>query len=937
MAGERDTPDHEAPSRGALRVPRTERGPRDQRPEPPRRVTATYRLQLRPGFGFAEAEALVPYFADLGISHLYLSPFLAAGEGSLHGYDVVDPSRVREDLGGEAAFRSFAGVARQAGLGLILDIVPNHMSIASADNIWWWDVLESGAASFYADYFDVEWESPWRRFGTVPAWLESDEPEPERAEIPREDDRILLPILGDQYGKVLARGDVQVRREGAQVLVEVPGRLLPASPRSLVPLLRAATERCASEQLAFWADVLEDLPSRRGSDPITRRRRARALAMVRRGLTELFQQDVGTARAVDAELAALTEDLDQLDEFLRAQTYRIAYWRLARRDLDYRRFFDIDTLAAIRIGEPEVFAAMHDLPLQWYAEGLVDGFRVDHPDGLRDPAGYFERLRSAAPDGFIVVEKILEPGEALPPWPVDGTTGYDAMHHIDAVFVAQDAAPRFDQVYEDHVGAPLPDWDALRLRCKRQALRELLGSDLRRLSRLFAVLCEGDRAHRDHGRRELEAALEAALVQVPVYRTYVRAQRAPRPADEAILAASFSAAREDRPNLDPELFRFLERLFSDPTRGDVADELVARFQQLSGPAMAKGVEDTAFYRYHRLVALCEVGGDPAHFGQPVARLHEVFAEVADRWPRTLIAGSTHDTKRSEDARIRLFMATHDPGRWARFVQDAGAVLAAHRDPRIEPDPATEYLALQTLVASWPISPERLWRYLEKAVREAKERTHWTSQDAEYEAALRHQVETALAGDKLPRIVDEYVGALLPAARRASLAHLLLRLTLPGVPDVYQGAELFLDTLTDPDNRDIVDHALRRVRLEALGEAPSPEEVLSAMDEGLPKLWVLREALRLRRARPAWFGPEAGYAPLPVEGPHAPHVVAFVRGAIATVVPVAPSVIDDRETYVDLGSVPRRDVFTGDVHVGHVSVAALFARFPVALLVPKDAA
>ncbi len=724
---------------------------------------ATYRLQLRSEFRFAEAADLIPYLAELGISHVYSSPVLQAVPGSTHGYDVVDHAAFSAELGGEAGFSNLVAALRAHGMGLLLDIVPNHMAIASPANRWWGDVLTHGRQSRHAPAFDIDWQ--------------------------------------------------------------------PSEP-----------------------------PMR---DTI----------------------------------------------------------------LGYRRFFDVDTLIGLRVEDPAVYEATHELILAQVRAGAVDGLRVDHPDGMRDPTGYFERLRAEAPDAWLLAEKILAPDEALPEaWPIEGTTGYDFANLALGLFVDPAGEAPLTELYQAFIGETA-SWDDVARASKLLVLHDRLGSDLNRLAALFLAICEADRRHRDYTRHELREALTEVLASFEVYRTYVRAEsNAVTDTDARRIRAAVAGAAAHRSDMDPELFDFLERILTLRYRGAGAGELAMRFQQLSGPAMAKGVEDTAFYRYNRFVALNEVGGDPGRFGRSVDEFHAWCASASRR---TILAGTTHDTKRGEDVRARLVLLSQLPGEWRAAVERWSALADRFRTAGL-PDRNAEYLLYQTLVGAWPISVERAVAYAQKAAREAKLHTSWTAPDERYETALESFVHGLLDDSTFIDDVGAFVETLEDAARRTSLSLLLLRLTAPGVPDIYQGSELWDRSLVDPDNRRPVDFEARR-RL--LGEVMhmSAVEAWDRAAEGVAKLWLLQHVLALRARRPEAF--DGSYQPLVVEGAMHDRVVAFVRdGSLAI---VAPALVVDLDAWADtalpLPDGQWHDVL-GDRGVGgRVPLAELLATFPVALL------
>jgi (1->4)-alpha-D-glucan 1-alpha-D-glucosylmutase len=873
---------------------------------------ATYRVQLHAGFDFAAAADVAGYLAALGASHLYSSPCLQAAPGSTHGYDVVDPRRVNAELGGAEGHAGLARALGAAGLGQVLDVVPNHMAIGGRANPWWWDVLENGPSSRYADYFDVDWDPPEARLRNV----------------------VLLPVLGDHYGRVLEAGELRLAREGGRFTVRYHDHAFPVSPRSLDDLVRTAADRCGSDDLAFLADALGWLPHSTATDGQAVARRHRDKEVLARQLERVIAETPAAGPTLDAVVAGINADPEALDELLQRQNYRLALWRTAGRELGYRRFFDIDTLVGLRIEDERVFQETHALVLGWLRDGVLDGLRIDHPDGLRDPETYFRRLRAAAPEAWLLAEKILEPGERLPEsWPIDGTTGYDFIDRVSNLLVDPAGEAPLTKLYGELTGEPT-EYALLAREKKQQVLRDVLGSDVNRLTALFLEVCERHRRHRDYTRHELHEALREVIAGFPVYRTYVRAE--PGPASEAdvrSVSQAIEAAKASRPDLDPVLLDFLRDLLLGRVRGELEAELAMRVQQLTGPAMAKGVEDTAFYNYHRLVSLNEVGGDPGQFGLSVAAFHQACAETHARWPQAMLATSTHDTKRSEDVRARLHGLSEIPERWGEAARRWMARNERHRTDGW-PDRNAEYLFYQTCVGAWPLPVERAAAYMEKATREAKAHTSWLAPDPAYDGAVRRFVEAVLGDRVFVADLEAFVGPLVEPGRIVSLSQTLLKLTAPGVPDLYQGTELWDLSLVDPDNRRPVDYAVRR-RLLAELDALAPERIWARIDEGLPKLWVIRQALALRRRRPRLFGAAGEYAPLRVRGAKAGHAVAFGRGGGA--ITVVPRLVlglggDWEGTVLELPAGGWRNELTGEMVEGGVrALGELLGRFPVALL------
>ncbi len=790
------------------------------RPAGPSRLrepVSTYRLQLQPGFGFADAAASAAYLAALGVSHVYLSPILQAAPGSRHGYDVVDHSRVSADLGGEAAFRDMARTFHAAGLGVIVDIVPNHMAIPVPESLNrpLWSVLRDGPAAEFASWFDVDWAA--------------------------QDGRLLLPVLAGPVGKCLA--DLTVRGD----VLHYFGHQFPVRP--------------------------------------------------------------GTSGLPLADLLA-------------AQHYRLADWRLAATELNWRRFFDISSLIAIRVEDPAVFEATHAVILGLVADGLIDGLRVDHPDGLADPRGYLARLAERTGGRWVCTEKILTGDERLPAdWPCAGTTGYDSLGAVGGLFLDPAGAQPLTAGYVGFTGGPAV-FAGVAEAAKRAEAGQDLAAEVARLARQASQA--GHPALAGQPAADLTTVLTELLTAMPVYRAYVVPGEPVPPESAAILDRAGAAARSRLPGrLHPLLAAVSELARTGPA------PFVTLFQQVCGPVMAKGVEDTAFYRWSRLAALNEVGGDPDRFGWSPAEFHAFAAHLARHWPATLTTLSTHDTKRQEDVRARLAVLAEIPQAWLAEVtrwHERAAALASG----LVPDPDTEYLMWQTLAGAWPLDRERLTGYLVKAMREAKTRTSWTDRDAEYEELVLSFAEQVLDDDELTGALASFVAALSEDARANSLGSKLVQLTMPGVPDIYQGCELAGLALVDPDNRAPADFTRGRELLAAL-RAGRPAAGLDA-----EKLLVTSTALRLRRAYPDWFA--AGYQPLAAEGPAAGHAVAFARGQAVTVATRRPAGLRRDGgwggTVLPLPAGSYQNLLTGATLTGpRPLLSAITQRHPVALLLP----
>ncbi len=806
------------------RVPRT---------TPP---TGTYRVQLTPDRGFAALAAAAGHLARLGVSHAYVSPVLAAAPGSQHGYDVVDHGRIDDELGGEPGLLAAAAALHRAGLGLVADMVPNHMALTVPEhlNAALWSVLRYGAGSPYARWLDVDWSQ-------------------ERP--------LLLPVLGRRIDECLDAGEITVDRTGGPdggAVVRCYDHVLPVRPGT------------------------EDLP---------------------------------------------------LEELLAAQAYRLAYWRVADEELNYRRFFDVDTLVAVRVEDPQVFDATHALVLRLAADGVLQGLRIDHPDGLADPRGYLTRLDAATDRVWTVVEKVLEEGEELPAdWPCDGTTGYDSLGAITGLFVDPAGGPVLTSAFAELAGAD-EGWDEAAAQARRDVLRGPLVAEVDRLARVAHDVCQAELRLRDHSLRGLTEAAYELLAAVPVYRAYVSPGEEPAPPSVAALEAAQRVAAERRPDRAAETALLRDLALGRLGRGARKDEFCVRFQQTTGPVMAKGVEDTACYRWFPLTSLAEVGMRPDRFGGPPDAVHTWAARRQERWPRAMTSLSTHDTKRSEDVRARLAALSEIPAEWVTAVRSWRSAAGELGDGRLE------WLLWQTLVGAWPVGEERLAGYLVKATREARLRSSWTRPDEEQEAATRAYVGRVLGDAVLAGSVGRMVERLHPAFVANCLGQRAVQLGLPGVPDVYQGCESVSLRLVDPDNRRPPDRGeLAAVLDRGLAAVPDPWTDLPAAKARLTAV-----GLRLRRDRPELFGAQAAYAPVRATGPAAGHAFAFTRaGAVAVVATRLPFGLAAaggwQDTVVPLPEGHWHDLLTGIRHhagAGGVPAVELLG-WPVALLVREDA-
>ncbi len=962
---------------------------------------ATYRVQLHAGFTFDDARAVVPYLSDLGISHVYASPFLQANPGSTHGYDVVDYNRLNPEIGDESSLDALVSALREHGMGLVVDFVPNHMGIGRGANPWWQDVLENGLSSVYSAFFDIDWE-------------------PLKPEL---QGQVLLPVLGDQYGVVLERGELHLVYRAGEFAVHYFQLPLPISPPGypliLADVVTRVAERLTPEnhdllELQSVTTAFERLPGNDDIEPEHLAERQREQVVAKRRLASLVDRVPVIAEAVAQVVDTLNgvpgdpHSFDALDQLLAAQSYRLAFWKVAAEEINYRRFFAINELAAIRQEVPAVFEATHQYLLRLAGDGKIDGIRLDHPDGLWDPGGYFRQLQSAAflararaalgepkddewqpwcealhdwwerePRGTVVyslAEKILEPGETLPRnWAIDGTVGYEFARVVTGLFVDPKARKPLDELNHRLSGEEI-DFSIVVYESKQLIMRAALASEVNVLARVLDRITERRRRTRDFTVNSLRRALREVIACFPIYRTYSSAADGNLTAEEQrAIETAVRAARRRSPESDPLVFDFLRDalLFRDfDGLDDVGREeqyrFVMKFQQLTGPVMAKGLEDTASYRYVRLTSLNEVGGDPARFGTTVAEFHDSNLLRLRDWPHAMLASSTHDTKRSEDVRARIDAITELPRDWRVAVNRWTRLNRRHKrrvDGSPAPDRADEYLLYQTLIGMWPLDrvepdadlTDRIDAYMAKSIHEAQRHTSWINPNADYDGATSAFVRAVLDRTVNAAFLDDLAGFRTRIDRIGlvnALAQQLLKLTAPGMPDLYQGTELWDFNLVDPDNRRPVDFPTHRRALSALRRrSPSvrlARELLAQAADGRVKLWLTHRALMARRDHPDVFAGD--YAALAASGSQAGHVIAFARhGADREALVLVPRLVGSlpasaggwpvgegvwESTVVPTASRSLTDVFTGERLIprdGQIRVADALAELPVALL------
>jgi (1->4)-alpha-D-glucan 1-alpha-D-glucosylmutase len=968
-----------------------------------RQPLATYRLQLRKEFGFDAAASVLRYLADLGVSDLYTSPILQAAPGSVHGYDVIDHGSINTELGGAEGYERMSAALRDAGLGHVLDIVPNHMGLGSG-NALWLDLLENGPASQAAKFFDVEWN-------------------PVKEELAG---KVLVPVLGDRYGAVLERGEIQLELHEGAFRIRYYDQVFPVNPRSYGHILSHRIDVLEKElgrsefldELKSIVFVLQKMPSRTEQDPARQEERRREKEVAKRRVATLCAGSTAVRRHLEENVRIFNgtpgkpRSFDLLDDLLDAQVYRLAHWRVSSEEINYRRFFDINSLAAIRMEDPEVFETAHRIPLRLLAQGKVDGLRVDHPDGLAYPRRYFgllqeahilqrakaraekrrlswetlegavrEELRESEDPRlvrplYVVAEKILGRTETLPGgWRVAGTTGYDFLNALNGIFVARENAEKLDRIYARFIHGEI-DFPELVYQKKKQVLYTAMASEMNLLARQLNRISEENRWTRDFTLYALRSALIEVIACFPVYRSYIEEAGHVDERDRNYILQAVACAKRHNPAENASIYDFIADILLQKFAAYVAEAerpaqhaFALKLQQMFGPVMAKGLEDTAFYVYNRLVSLNEVGGEPEHFGNTVESFHESGKLRAQQWPRSLLATATHDTKRGEDIRVRIDALSELPEEWRKtaiaFARRTEA-LRREVDGRMAPDRNEQMLLLQTLIGAWPARMEdlpvlrdRLVQYMIKAAKEAKVNTSWIQEDQRWEDALRGYLEALFA---LPLRHPLWKG-LQPFAERVaaigmhnSLSQVLLKIASPGVPDFYQGTELWDLSLVDPDNRRPVDFEVRRrvldeVRASSLSPAALAKELYGSWEDGRIKLFLTYAGLQARKSLPGAFA-GGGYVPLQPEGQRAANLCAFARTGPAgeLAVAVAPRLVAGlldgprlRAEKFEGTTVPvpglrpgdtLRDALTGEeraVSERGLAVDQLFSTLPVALL------
>jgi len=951
---------------------------------------STYRLQFNRSFTFSQAADLVPYLAELGISHCYASPYLRARPGSMHGYDIIDHHHLNPEIGTPEDYERFVAALHEHGMGQILDVVPNHMGILSADNAWWLEVLENGEASTYADFFDIDW-------------------------YPLKDElqgKVLVPVLGDQYGTVLDRGELKLTLdvEKGEFSIFYFKHRFPVNPREYPRILgyepEALQQRLGADnenllELQSLISAFNHLPGREEAAPEKRAERLRDKEIHKRRLAALCARSPEVTQSIEHNVRKIngtpgdSASFDALHELIKAQAYRLAYWRVAADDINYRRFFDVNDLAGLRQENEAVFFQTHEFVLQLLREGKIDGLRVDHPDGLYDPKQYFERVQSSGAQGaderreakscYLVAEKILTGDEQLPEdWPIHGTTGYNFSNLVNGLFVDPANERKLDRIYRAFIGRHANFKDMV-YQCKQLVMDQLLNSELNVLANHLSRIALADRHTCDFTLKSLRDALTEIVACFPVYRTYVTEQVVSA-RDRTYINEAVDCAKERSTTAELSVYDFIrEVLLTSQAEGHPqfyqrsVVHFAMKFQQYTSALMAKGVEDTSFYRYNRLVSLNDVGGDPMRFGVTPEEFHREIAQRSTIWPHEMVATSTHDSKRSEDVRARINVLSEIPLEWHRKVRawrEMNSDKKSLCDGVEGPTSNDEYLFYQSLIGAWPTGDEaqnppesfveRMRDYMIKAIREAKEKTSWANQNGDYERTVTTFVDGVLESQNFRNDFVPFQRRISHFGMLNSIAQTLIKLTVSGVPDTYQGNELWEFNLVDPDNRRVVEYEVRRRALREFRQlhdktcdqvATFARGLANDPGDGRIKLYLIWKVLNLRKQRPELF--QSGeYIPLEIAGERGKHLFTFARRHEAeTLIVAVPRLCAQlvggeprmpfgeeiwQDTKIEIPDHARfRNLLTceslaADKH-GAFFAKHLFQNFPVALLVSEKSA
>lgn len=980
---------------------------------------ATYRLQFNKNFRFSDARELIPYLQLLGISTLYASPILQAREGSAHGYDITDHNKINPEIGTEGELLQLVAELRANGMGLLLDTVPNHMGVGHGTNPWWQDVLQNGRASKFANFFDIDWD-------------------PLKPEL---HNKVLLPILGNQYGEELESGKLTLRHQDGDFTVSYYDRALPIDPQTF-PLifesssdLRVNSNNPEIRELRGLLVGLSELPTHETTEQDRVQKRQREIPFLKQRLRELADRSEDVRSVIDDSVRSINGkpgdagSYDALHRLLEAQAYRLAHWRVSAEEINYRRFFDINDLVGLRMEDPSVFAATQALIRRLLGEGAVQGIRVDHPDGLFNPPQYFTRLQmlyvasqccGPEPQGqvaengieldvqsgfgqlvsdrtraplYVLVEKILEPGEDLPrDWPVDGTVGYDFLNLVNGIFIDTKNRKAFTSLYHRFIGGPV-ELDSMVYQAKRLIMNSALSNEVNVLGHMLDEISSTDRRARDFTRKVLRQAIRETIACFPVYRTYIDERGTITDRDRLYIEQAITRAKRRSGTMPAQAFDFLRDILllrgSDrgaPVYGYRKQlYFTLKFQQLTGPVMAKGLEDTTCYTYNRFVSVNEVGGSPREFGIDLQEFHHANRKRREDWPSSMLATSTHDTKRSEDVRMRLDVLSEMPRPWAaaamRWRRANRGKKRGLSDGRVVPDPNEEYMLYQALTGTWPVRMDngkptatlskeerqvfiqRIQEYVTKAVHEAKVNLSWVNQNPEYVESLQRFIERILTPgtesrpNRFLQLIQPFILRIAFFGAMNSISQTLLKITAPGVADIYQGQELLDFSLVDPDNRRPVDFRLRRLMLDELRQRENDpsliEEMLREWSDGRAKMWVTWKGLQWRQAHRD-LSQQGTYQAIAAKGPSATHVVAFARShENETAVTVAPRfgfTLSQGESHPPTGDIwddttievpaaanaALQNVLTGDEVTiganGRLRIADALRRFPAALLV-----
>jgi (1->4)-alpha-D-glucan 1-alpha-D-glucosylmutase len=816
--------------------------------------STTYRVQLRDGFDFSHCAELAPYLAQLGITHLYLSPIFYAPEESTHGYDVANPNMICPSLGGREAFERMVTTLKQYGLKVILDIVPNHMSTDAKANQWWCDVLEKGNWSFYESSFDIYWE--------------------EFSEIPYRD-KIILPILGKPLNDALENGEIRILCEKGTFYLTYYSHLLPINLKGINKIFDFYGPRDEWRQLKASLDRLKTGSFNRFF--VTKEIYNDYHNLIKKDLLQIFTATPQLEQEINERFSEPQNYRNLLHEILECQYYKLIWWKKGRYLINYRRFFNISDLIAMRIEQFEVFRHTHELIIELYANGLIEGLRVDHPDGLSHPSRYFEWLREHCPQAYIIAEKITGYNENFPDWPIDGSTGYEFLNDVHNLFIKQQEGDQFDKLNQ-HFTQHEQSFSSLAEERKRSILEGDLEADFQRVLRLFYDLVYTNRTTADFSVQDCSHFLTSLIISLDVYRTYLHFDET-----ESLYKQDIAVWQgvikhyENSPRSLSGLATYFLDIIKNPFRSPAEQTFIDSLQKLTGPVMAKAVEDTVFYRFHRFVSLNEVGGHPSIFGLSPDDFNARIRHRAKRWPLSLLATSTHDTKRSEDVRARLAVISEIPERWRQAVTK-WLELRQRLDLTASIDAPTEYFMWQNLVGSWPISEQRFQDYMLKAAREANLHSSWRQPDNDYEQNISQLIAGIFASPKITASLGEFVSSLEPAASINSLSQTLLKLTCPGVADIYQGCESYSYTLVDPDNRQPIDYKyLTELLTQQSQQGLSAHDMCQDLTHPQAKLWLTSRILHLRRQRPELFASSAEYQPLECNPKDSQLALAYQRG------------------------------------------------------------